>query len=710
MTNRRTFEEVQGDYFLKRIGKEHYRCVGQKAALRAALSAPPGATLLVNLPTGAGKSLCAQLPAVMNDLGSGLIIVVVPTTALAIDQQRAIERFVLHDTAYYSGGWERAQKNKEIRERIRNGIQRIVFTSPESLTNSLRDAVYDAARADLIRMLVVDEAHIVEAWGDDFRPAFYLMAGLRRDLLRCMEDRPFVTLLLSATVTRSCLEMLNTLFGHPGPFRMTAALQLRPEPEYWFAWCESTSIKKRCVLEAVRHLPRPLILYTSRREDAKLWQTDLSHEGFKRIGLITGDTPSQKREAQINRWVEEEIDMMIATSAFGLGVDYAHVRTVLHACLPESIDRFYQEVGRGGRDGKASVSLVIYDQIDRDIAAGLSEKRTISVELGLKRWSTMFFKKEAISPEEYRIPAHVSPEYDIDMQERGSLSWNLNTLTLMCRAELVELTSEPPSPNDAEHEDDGTAFWCPVRILDPRHLDEALWRERVEPERAKMANNAYGMLKRMFDVVAGDACVSGLLADAYRVPTLDFSGTLSPTAGCGGCPYCRTHNIQPWAGVMPAPPWVWPYRENLSPELLAFMGRSRLLTLFYEPEAWSASRWDETIPRALPWFFHHGIRTVVVPADLRPFVEASAEEMTATVVFIEETPVITKLPREPFLFLHPPGNPVPLHILRAYGQAAPRRVLIAPANAPDPTRSDRRLRDILTSAMSLKEFLMRLGR
>jgi ATP-dependent DNA helicase RecQ len=124
----------------------------------------------------------------------------------------------------------------------------------------------------MLRYFVIDEAHIVEQWGDEFRPAFQELPGLRRDLLRLTS---FTTLLLTATLTESCLDTLETLFGKPGPFQVISAVQLRPEPSYWFAWCQSEEIRKQRLIEAVYHLPRPLIVYATKREDVRRWKQDL---------------------------------------------------------------------------------------------------------------------------------------------------------------------------------------------------------------------------------------------------------------------------------------------------------------------------------------------------------------------------------------------------------------------------------------------------
>ena len=362
---RRNLSERPGDPFLVQMGEEYqnYRSLGQKAAVRSVLEAPDGATLVVNLPTGAGKSLCGHLPVVLDEAEGSLTVVVVPTVALALHQRDSIQHVVRHETAYFSGN----PANDEIKRRIRNGSQRIVFTSPEGLLSGLTPAVFRAARRGFLRQLIVDEAHIVDQWGTDFRSSFQDLAGMRQGLLDVC-DVPFTTLLLSATFTEGTLRTLKSLFGRPGPFEHVSSVRLRPEPSYWWSISDDRNERERRVLEALRHLPRPTILYASEREDVKNWYALLKEQGYRRLDMMTGESTSDDRQRVLDQWDKDELDIVVATSAFGLGIDKGDVRAVVHACIPEDINRFYQEVGRGGRDGRASVSLLLAyrNPLDRD--------------------------------------------------------------------------------------------------------------------------------------------------------------------------------------------------------------------------------------------------------------------------------------------------------------------------------------------------------
>lgn len=193
-------------------GFSHYSCPGQREAVRAAFLMPPGDTLMVNLPTGSGKSLVGQAPALVHRDAGHLTLFVVPTVALAIDQERAMQALFTRGQpgtpkplAWYGGLPE--DQRAGIRQRLRQGTQRILFTSPEALTTSLLRVVSEVAEAGMLDYLVIDEAHLITQWGDEFRPTFQTLAGLRNNLLRLAPaGRRFRTLLLTATYTRETVE------------------------------------------------------------------------------------------------------------------------------------------------------------------------------------------------------------------------------------------------------------------------------------------------------------------------------------------------------------------------------------------------------------------------------------------------------------------------------------------------------------------------
>ena len=700
-TLRRNYDPVPGDPFLKLVGLQNYRSAAQREAIRAVLTAPKNSTLVVNLPTGSGKSLCAQLPALMQSRKAGVSVVVVPTTALALDQERALEPYIQHPTAYYGDDSEGGiARRKEMKARIRQGTQRIIFTSPESLIDSLAPALYDAAKQGLLRYFVIDEAHMVEQWGDGFRPAFQQLPGLRTDLLRLSS---FNTLLLTATLTASCLDTLETLFGQPDGFKVISAVQLRPEPAYWFAWCDDEEIRTQRLLEAVYHLPRPLIIYASTREAVARWRSELSAAGFRRYATMTGKSTTKERSQLIQDWRDRKIDIVVATSAFGLGVDQADVRAVIHVCIPETIDRFYQEVGRGGRDGNAAVSLTLHTKEDRIIAASLNKKSTITVERGLQRWESMFYRKKLAEDGKFIIPTNTSPSQmpgDIDMDGEENQKWNIRTLTLMNQACLINLDwKKPPTKGDFTSQksyfqalQDHRNFQV-ISIKNEHHLLKDTWETQVEPVRSQRQLWSNRNLRLMQEALKTNPrrCLSEIFAEAYTIPSREtpfYRKSISVSRACGGCNFCRRRKLAVSSGVMPKPIPVWqnPY-FYLGEKLNRLLIQNNLILIFYDVV--EQGKWEQQRNDLFNWLITQGVSNIVVSKNLQ---NVFIQEKAPLVFWFDiDNYQPIKMPCVPTLIVYSPGDV--LSYIPTNRNQVPCIILL-PINTPDPTRSDRRLIDI----------------
>jgi ATP-dependent DNA helicase RecQ len=697
---RRNYEPVAGDPFLQLLKRENYLSIGQREAIRSILTAPENSTLVINLPTGAGKSLCAQLPALVNSRNNnGVSVVVVPTIALAIDQERALKPYIHHPTAYYSDdSVEGKQKNKGIRDRIRSGTQKIVFTSPESLMESLASSLYEAAKSGRLRYFIIDEAHMVEQWGDDFRPAFQEIPGLRKDLLRL---NSFTTLLLTATLTESCLDTLESLFGQD--LKVISAVQLRPEPAYWFKSCESNEIRKQRLIEAVYHLPRPLIIYTTKVEDVEYWKKELNRAGFKRHDTMTGKSTTQQREKLIEKWREKKIDIVIATSAFGLGIDQADLRAVIHLCIPETIDRFYQEVGRGGRDGYACMSLTLYISEDYRIARGLQKDAAITVERGLQRWQSMFDRKEKLTDGQYRIPINTPPsssEKDIDMQSDQNRAWNIRTLTLMNRVKLIAIDSEEPPQKkifETESEEFVEAYQAAwdlyrncriIRICHDLHNKQFTWALEIEPVRQQRQKWSSHNLQLMEEALKPKRCISEIFAEAYSIArSTENRSSVKVSKACGGCPVCRKNGVTPFSGIMPASKAAWEKPSIfIGGELQRLIAGEKILLIFYDSlEQLNKFQIGQKI---FKWLIEQGIRNIIISPEYRQFIKDTYKiNNPFTFLFENYEPLL--IPRIPTLIFHPPGISLPQKYLSSKSNIM--RVILLPTNTPDPDREDRLL-------------------
>lgn len=701
---RRNQDSVPGDPFLVEFGLETYKSVGQREAIRSILTAPPKSTLVVNLPTGSGKSLCAHLPAWLSfkPKSVGVTIVVVPTVALAIDQERAFQQMTnTHiQTAYYSdSSIDGQEKREEIRDRIRQGTQPIVFTSPEGLIESLSFSVYEAARRGYLRFLVIDEAHIVEQWGDEFRPEFQELAGLRRSLLRICEEKGyqgFPTLLLTATVTESCLDTLETLFGEPGPFAIVSSVQLRPEPAYWFAYCTTQAERQERLADVVANLPRPLIVYGSKVKDVDHWYRYLRGVGFKRCAKMTGQSSQRERLQLLNDWRAGLIDIVVATSAFGLGVDLPDVRAVIHVCIPETIDRFYQEVGRGGRDGKSTLSLMLYMANDFQDAAAIGEITYITTERGRQRWQEMFAKKRTLSDGRFQVPITVPPPYNIDLDASSirNQDWNIRTLTLMSRACLISIDAEPP-PQRSQF-DSEEAFtkkieefqaYRTIEILDEQHLQPDVWEAKVEPTRNQRQHWAYQSFNLMKEALRSKRCLSDIFSDAYSIPTRSEPPRRGVVVerSCGGCPSCRGKEILPFQGTTPAPFRIW-QRPNcrLGETLKVVMAGDNLLGVFYSLPLGRQSERDRK--RLIPRLVKEGIMNVVAPESLHHLFEGE-------VVFWFDAYKPFLMPQLPTLLYYDSAT-IPLADYQQFARSNFPLIVFLPENTPDPTTPHRLIRDV----------------
>jgi superfamily II DNA/RNA helicase len=580
-------------------GNQHYLSPGQRESVRGAFLIPEGETLIVNLPTGSGKSLVGQVPSIVNDRSGFLTVFVVPTVALAIDQERQMKLYFKASKKFtnlwplaWHGGTSDSDK-AQIRDRLNQGTQKILFVSPEALTKSLLKIIYKIALEGMLNYLVIDEAHLTVQWGDEFRPEFQVIAGLRHSLLRKLrsENRPlFRTLLLSATYTKETIETLANLFGPPDKVQMISAVHLRPEPQYWFSHADSFSDKENQVLEALRYAPRPFILYVTKQQDCVKWEKILKSNGYKRITRFDGKTNDADRKRIIDEWIKNKLDGVVATSAFGVGIDKGDVRTVIHATIPETLDRYYQEVGRGGRDGKSSVSLVVYENSDWDICRRMANPTLISNELGMKRWESLYQSRKIVVEDNSLF------ELDLGVIRQGltesndeNIKWNVRTLLLMSRAGFIELNIAPVQDNNFQERDPSedhplhSLTSLRVRILRDDHLSPESWINVISASRKRTLDSGANNLRLMEKILKGGSEVSDVLSHLYSNNSRKWPVVV--TKICGGCPSDRTQNLSPAKYHMPvakpisnAIPVDISTLENQFPQY-----NTELINIFYDP-------------------------------------------------------------------------------------------------------------------------------
>jgi ATP-dependent DNA helicase RecQ len=713
-------------------GFPSYSSPGQREAVRAAFLMPENETLIVNLPTGSGKSLVGQAPSIVHREEGHITIFVVPTVALALDQERAMQAlFRQRDPtrspwrlAWY-GGLSKEDR-AGIRQRLRSGTQRILFTSPEALTTSLLSAVTETATKGMLKYFVIDEAHLVTQWGDAFRPSFQALAGLRNSLLR-IAPTGFRTLLLSATFTEETVDTLANLFGPPELVQMVSAVHLRPEPQYWFYKAESTKLKEERVLESLRHAPRPFVLYVTKREEVSRWGRVLAQNGLKRIASFDGGTPDNERLRIINDWSANRLDGIVATSAFGVGLDKSDVRTIIHATIPETLDRFYQEVGRGGRDGKPSVSLLVFDDTDWELPKRLAKPTLISNELGFSRWVSLWkSRRSSINRNLWSLDIE-SVREGLPGSSDENVKWNMRTLILMARAGLIAIEVESNHlDRDTDPGEDSSSLISAmsnvlVRIRNDGHLDVDIWEASVTASRQKTltaASRNLELMRKLLPKTVGSEQKIGrevgeTLGYLYRISSEPWSVQVSQV--CGGCPldrFQRGRQIEYSAPVVVPIPRIHKLINTTWVETFPWISAS-FAYVFYD-ETQSLDKLGHDVSQFARWLVNScGVQEICTPhtSNLTTnFDWKSLYQHARNQILLHRTKYESDVePYSPIArltLLNPDASIDELAEIQMLQR--PFHVVILPMAMPDPGNEMRKLVDVIGHTQCLEKLLMEI--
>jgi len=327
-----------------RFGYHDFR-PGQGRAVRAALA---GRNALVVLPTGAGKSLCYQVPALVLDT---LTVVVSPLISLMHDQVGAARARGIF-AAQLTSGESFVERERTLADAAA-GRLRLLYLAPERLATG---ALIGALRNASVGLLAVDEAHCVSEWGHDFRPA-YRQIGLVR---RALGMPP--TLALTATATPAVREDIVASLRLGAPERIVGSFD-RPNLRLGVRRVPDDAERRRVLLGLLRPFRGPSLVYVPTRRCAERWTRSLLLAGVGAAPYHAGMEHALRRSVQED-FLRDHLECVVATCAFGMGIDKPDVRTVAHLGLSTSLEAYYQEAGRAGRDGKPSRCQVLWTMGD----------------------------------------------------------------------------------------------------------------------------------------------------------------------------------------------------------------------------------------------------------------------------------------------------------------------------------------------------------
>jgi len=317
---------------------------GQKDAAEALLA---GRDLVAVMPTGSGKSLCYQLPAT---LLPGVTLVVSPLIALMKDQVDALVARGIFAAALHSG--QSAAERAAAERALGSDALRLLYVAPERL--AAPGFLARLARIPVVR-LVVDEAHCISSWGHDFRPDYLRLGPLRARL--GVPAGAF-----TATATPDVRADIAHQLGLSDPLEIVTGFE-RPNLSLAVIPARSAADKRRELARVVRSTGTPGIVYAATRKAVEAWASELARLGL-RAGTYHGGCSDVERTRVQDAFLAGELDAIAATNAFGMGIDKADIRFVVHANIPGSVEAYYQEAGRAGRDGRPSRCVLLFSPAD----------------------------------------------------------------------------------------------------------------------------------------------------------------------------------------------------------------------------------------------------------------------------------------------------------------------------------------------------------
>ena len=336
-----TPEQVLKQYW----NHDHFRNP-QREIIQAVLE---GQDTFVVMPTGAGKSICFQIPGLIKE---GICIVISPLVALMKDQVDNLKKRNIKAIALTGG--IRQDEMSDLLDNCAYGNYKFLYLSPERLQS---EWFVNRLRNLPISMIAIDEAHCISQWGHDFRPAYLQIGALRSEF----SNVPFIA--VTASATKKVQEEIVTELELKTPtlFKTSFARDNLAYMTY------QTEDKFYLTTQILKKNPESSIIYVRNRKSCLDISAKINAAGFTCV-FYHGGLSTKEKDKNMNRWMANEAQVIVATNAFGMGIDKPDVRTVIHWQLPENIENYYQEAGRAGRDGKKSFAVILTHQTDADVA------------------------------------------------------------------------------------------------------------------------------------------------------------------------------------------------------------------------------------------------------------------------------------------------------------------------------------------------------
>ena len=425
-------------------GFNYYKTLEQKIAVLGCLQSPYGYTTLISMSTGGGKSLITQTISYQED---GLSIIIVPTISLMLDQVKNARAIIkpknIEEINYYNSS---SDVNKIIKL-MKNKTLKMLFISPEALVKNknLIEEIDNLNKIGYLKNLIIDEAHIIVEWGSSFRIDFQCLDTFRKRFRE--HNSNLRTFLLSATFSRSTVELLKKDFSEGDNWTEIRCDSLRKEPQYTIVKCNSHLEKEKITIDLILRLPHPIIVYVLSPMDARRLHQKLTILGINNSKMFTGETSSTLREELVHSWTNNDFEIMIATCAFGVGVDKKDIRTVLHTYVPENANKFYQEAGRGGRDGFPCLSVLLYENNDIDAAFKMTQK-ALTTEKLYGRWFSMLASQNSrklgngiVLLDTFAKPSYLENDDFLDWANEKDVNWNVYVILLLKRHKLIDVVN-----------------------------------------------------------------------------------------------------------------------------------------------------------------------------------------------------------------------------------------------------------------------------